>query len=379
MKLAAWVVSIAAVFASAAFAQNDDVRVVVVFNGGADETVITGNGGAVVTHMSGHNAIVATIPAGKAAKIKGHSTVAAVVEDGIASASQDRAKAPKGNGSTPTQPLETLPWGVNRIDADIAQTRGAGVTVAVLDTGVNLTHPDLQGNLSPSSTWADFVDKVKSPEDQNGHGSHVAGIIAAIDNSIGVVGVACDAKIMPVQVLNRSGSGSYSGVALGIDHASAMGAKVINMSLGGPAPSLTHPIYASIANAYANGVLLVAASGNESASSPGFPASDPLVMAVGATDINDAVASWSNDGEDILGPGVSVYSTYKGSNYATLSGTSMGCPHVAGVAALVYTRNLDADSANDVGPGNVWTILTSTSENIGASSGLVDAAAATQP
>jgi subtilisin len=365
MKLFGWTLVALLVAASAALAQNDDVRVVVSFHGEPDAKAITANGGRVIGRLVYRNSLIATLPPGSAAKVKRNPNVASVGEDGIMQAFQDKGKGkPGGGGSGPSQ---TVDWGVLRIGARDAATRGAGVIVAVLDTGVDKTHADLKENLLLNLA-ADFVDAKKDVEDKNGHGTHVTGIIAAVDNTIGVVGVAPQAKIMPVQVLSASGFGSWSGLVNGLDHAGFNGARVINMSLGGSDPGL-QDLYDALQAAAVNAVV-VAASGNEGAAQPGFPASDPNVVAVGATNSGDGVPSWSNAGEEVLAPGASIYSTYKGGGYTTLSGTSMASPHAAGVAALVLSRG-------GFTAAGVRAQLTATAEPIAAGL-LVDAESASK-
>ncbi len=380
MKQAAWVITFAAAFASAAFAQSDDVRVVVSFNGDPDGSVITDNGGRVIRRMARRNAIVAVLPAGSFEKVKRDSNVSKVVEDGVMQAIQDRAKGKPGGGGG-----QGTSWGYTRIGANSAGTTGSGAVVVVADTGADLDHPDLADNLDLTNA-RDFIDSTPDPDDKNGHGTHVSGIIAAINNTIGVIGVAPQATIVPVQVLSASGFGSWSALADAVDHAAAIGADVVNMSLGGGAPAAGHELYTSLADAFAAGVVLVAASGNEGAASPSFPASDANVIAVGATTSSDTIASYSNANEEILAPGSSIKSLWKGGGTKTISGTSMASPHAAGVAALIVARNSDADATNDVADANgvngiadeVRAKLTATAETFLSTHKLVDAEAASK-
>ena len=266
-------------------------------------------------------------------------------------------------------------WNLNAVGAPEAWAagyRGQGITVAVIDTGVDLDHPDLLGNLyvNPGEiagngidddgngyvddvSGYDFVDGDARPDDGNGHGTHVAGTIAAKNNGVGATGVAPEANILPVRVLDDQGSGSDFGVAAGIRYAADLGVELINLSLGGGASSR---IAEAINYATSLGVLVVAAAGNESAATPSYPARHSAestgVLSVGAYDLNHQLASFSNAvgssrSVQVDAPGVSVYNTYAGGGYRSLSGTSMAAPHVSGLAALILSANPQLTS-NDV-------------------------------
>ncbi|BBI34711.1 S8 family peptidase [Cohnella abietis] len=217
-------------------------------------------------------------------------------------------------------------------------TKGSkDVIVAVLDTGVQADHPDLKGRLVKG---VNIVDPSSAPEDDVGHGTHVAGIIAAnVNNKEGVAGMTWFTKIMPVKVLDSSGAGSTYSVAQGIIWATDHGANIINMSLGNYAEA--EFLHDALKYAYEHGVVLVAASGNDNTDRPGYPAAYPEVFAVSATDQNEMRAEYSNYGDyiDVAAPGSSIPSTYPGSRYAALSGTSMACPHVSALASLVKAAN----------------------------------------
>jgi subtilisin family serine protease len=239
---------------------------------------------------------------------------------------------------TPPPPPQTTPWGVLKIGADAAwgSTTGGGVKVAVIDTGVSRSHPDLAANLDP--LCANFTTE-RDCNDNNGHGSHVAGTIAAVNNSIQVVGVAHGARLYACKALNRGGSGYFSWIIGCIDWARLNGMHVINMSLG--ASSGTASLEAACDAADAAGTLVVAAAGNEGPGMTSYPAAYGSVVSVGATDSSDAVAYFSNTNSDVewSAPGVAILSTWKGSGTNTISGTSMASPHAAGTAALVKAAN----------------------------------------
>ncbi|NBO32503.1 MAG: peptidase S8 [Cyanobacteria bacterium WB6_1B_304] len=259
-------------------------------------------------------------------------------------------------------PLGGVFWGLDRVGAPTAWAAGvtaAGITVAVVDTGVDTTHTDLDANIwsnpgeiagngidddnngfiDDSRGW-DFVSGDNDPMDLNGHGTHVAGTIAAENNGTGQTGVAYGARIMPVRVLDAAGSGTYAAIASGVRYATANGARVINLSLGGGTGS--PDLQAAIQDAAARGVVVVMAAGNDGAATVGYPAAyaASVGLAVGAVDLNGTMASFSNRAgstplDYVTAPGVNVYSTLPGNTYGLFSGTSMATPHLAGLAALI--------------------------------------------
>jgi hypothetical protein len=276
-------------------------------------------------------------------------------------------------------------WGLNTVKAPEAWAQGhtgQGIVVAVIDTGVDYTHLDLDGNIWVNQGeiagngidddgngfvddvrgW-DFVANDNSPMDEQGHGTHVAGTIAAEKNDFGVTGVAYNAKIMPVRVLNAGGSGSVSNIAAGIKYAADNGADVINLSLGG---AYSSEIEDAVQYATAKGSVVVMAAGNESASQPSSPANlaNQWGIAVGAVDRTNRMANFSNKAsipplDYVVAPGVNVYSTTPGNTYSSFSGTSMATPHVAGVAALILSANPNLTAAE------VESILTQTANPTG--------------
>jgi subtilisin family serine protease len=259
-----------------------------------------------------------------------------------------------GGGTPPPQPPQTTPWGVAAVQAPAAWSlyQGAGVIVGVVDTGIQPDHPDLALNIVGGEnfvmprTGKPVVDPSKWADD-NGHGTHVAGTIAALDNAIGVVGVAPQAKLFAAKVLNSSGSGSLSAVADGILSCVANGAQVISMSLGGGDSAV---LKTAVEYASSQGVTLVAAAGNAGCECALYPSSYPGVLRISAVDSNLQLATFSNYGDiDFAAPGVGVLSTYLGSGYSTLNGTSMATPHVSGVVALTRSAGISELYAVDIG------------------------------
>lgn len=268
---------------------------------------------------------------------------------------------------------QTVPWGITRVQAPAVHNRGvtgSGVRVAILDSGIS-THSDLT-----IRGGASFVPGEPTTADLNGHGTHVAGTVAALNNSIGVIGVAPSADLYAVKVLGANGRGSVSGIAQGLEWAAANNMHIANMSLGSDAPSTT--LERAVNYATSQGVLVIAATGNNGSGSVGYPARYANAMAVGATDQNNRRANFSQYGTgiDIVAPGVNVQSTYPGNRYASLNGTSMATPHVAGAAALVKQRYPSWNATQ------IRNHLKNTATNLGNSSqfgsGLVNAEAATR-
>jgi len=246
---------------------------------------------------------------------------------------------------------------------------GNEVIVAVLDTGVELTHQDLAANLVPGFS---FDTSVSEPYDEDGHGTHVAGIIAGIANNNGIIGVAPKAKIMPVRVLDARGFGTTTWVANAVIWATDNGADIINMSLG--SISYSNALNEAIQRAHQNGVLLVAAAGNcgdnnyfnngcRFQNQTNYPGAYENVIAVAAIDSRNNRASFSNEGTyvDIAAPGASIYSSYIGNSYLAGSGTSQAAPHVSGLAALIKSQN---PQISNVG---IWSRIQSTATDLGAS------------
>src|SRR4051812_42795329 len=255
-------------------------------------------------------------------------------------------------------PLRPQQWGLDTIQADAAHatSTGAGATVAVVDTGVLASHEDLAGRLLPGY---DFVDNDADPNDGNGHGPHVTGIVAAdAGNGVGIEGVAPSAKVMPIRVLDNDGNGTGEDVAKGIDYAVAHNADVINLSLGGDAIGTIlggdDAFTKSVQNALDKGVVVIAAAGNDTAPFCEQPAVTGAILCVGAVDRRNMRSFYSSSG-DLVAPGGSslggsdedIISTYNDGKYAEIAGTSQATPHVSGVAALLVSLGLHGKAVTD--------------------------------
>jgi subtilisin family serine protease len=266
--------------------------------------------------------------------------------------SSSRRKPAPAPEPDPVQPAPTsqgqYPWGISRVNAPAAwnATQGDGVRVAVIDTGIDCSHPNLNCSLSDG---INYVDPSADPMDDQGHGTHVSGTIAGqgqVYNGTAVFGVAPKAHLIPVKVLDAQGGGSVSNIVKGINWAASHGAQVINMSLGAPQGSAS--LQAAINRALAKGVTIVVASGNEGPNNgPSYPAAYPGVIAVAASDSNDQLASFSSRGDYVsfIAPGVKVLSSMPGGKYGELSGTSMATPHVTGLAALAIAMGANGPDA----------------------------------
>lgn len=236
---------------------------------------------------------------------------------------------------------QIVDWGVALLGVPALwkESRGEGIKVAVCDTGAALTHPDLRDAIDDAK---DFTDSPLGPGDSNGHGTHCCGVIGARDNTSGVIGVANMCRLLVAKVLGDNGSGSSLSVSKGVIWSVDQGAHVISMSLGSPYPDTR--IRKAIEYALSKGVIVVCAAGNEGPSldTVGYPAKWPGVISVGAINEQRKVANFSSRGDrvDICAPGVNIVSDWPPTGMASLSGTSMATPHVAGVVALMLAKHL---------------------------------------
>ena len=352
------------------------------------------SGGSAAAAPAGSYIVVLADTAASAATVQGHARAAGVAPTHVYShalhgysavlteaAVKRLAADPRVASVSPDRAVsidaQTLPTGINRVDAELSPTaringvdERVNVDVAVLDTGVDLDHPDL----NVFTAGARNCSNGRSADDGNGHGSHVAGTIGAVDNGDGVVGVAPGARIWPVRVLNNQGSGSFASIICGIDYVTAHAGEieVANMSLGGAGTddrncglSNNDALHQAICRSVAAGVTYAVAAGNESDNAANHvPAAYDEVITVSAVadfnglpgggaaptcraDVDDTFADFSNFGPDVdlIAPGVCILSTYRNGTFATISGTSMATPHVSGGAALYKATHPTATPA----------------------------------
>jgi subtilisin len=351
--------------------QSEKVPVIIMFKDKTDKDLIKQHGGELKCVYQIKPAVAVSLPQKAIDALEKNPKIAFIVPDLEIFTMAD----------------ETLEWGVDRIDADIVHeyNKGTGVKVAIMDTGIDYNHPDLAANYKGGyDCGGRFVWQGRNdddPMDKQGHGTHCAGIVAAVKgNDIGVIGVAPEAYLYAVKVFDDRGNGRYSDVIEGLEWCIDNDIQVISMSFGSAYSAGDPGIEPWINAAYDAGILLVGAAGNEGSGVDTviYPARYDAVIAVAATDGNDDRASWSSTGPDVelAAPGVSIYSTYRDDTYATLSGTSMACPHVSGTAALVIAA----------GEGDVRQRLKDTADDLGAPGkdnlyghGLVDADEAAPP
>jgi thermitase len=259
---------------------------------------------------------------------------------------------------TPNDPGRSQQWAWDVIQAYQAwdTTQGSStVVIAIVDTGIQRNHPDLDAKITAGY---DYVQNDSAPDDGNGHGTHVAGTSAAeTNNSTGGAGTCPNCRLMPVRVLDNNGSGTMVNVANGINYAANNGAKVINLSLGGPGAT---SLQDAVNNAWNRGSFLACAAGNSntSSTSSAYPAAYSNCFAIASTTSSDARSSFSNYGSwvEVAAPGSSIYSTWINSSYNTINGTSMATPHVAGLAGLLASQGLTNSS--------IWTRICNTSDRI---------------
>lgn len=362
--------SLSPLTASAKAEEKEKVPVLITFKGKTDADLVKANGGSVKHEYTIIPSIAAELPVKAVEALSKNPNIELIEPDIQAQILEDE-----------------VPWGTSRIKADSVQAigfDGTGIKVAVVDSGIDYNHADLAANYLGGY---DFVNNDADPMDDNGHGTHVAGTIAAADNGFGVVGVAPGAGIYAVKAIDATGYCYYSDVIAAINWAVNNDADIVTMSLGGTGYSSTFKNACD--NAYASGVVVVAAAGN-SGSAVMYPAAFDSVIAVAATDYYDNRASWSCYGSqvELAAPGVSIKSTLLGGSYGSKSGTSMATPHVAGSVSLLLCTDVagtpyDTDRDGKWDPVEIRSRLHTTATDLGAAGkddyygyGLVNAFAA---
>lgn len=327
----------------------------------AEEAIVRAAGGQIRYTYHLVHGIAAQVPQRTLQGLQHNSNISEIVPDGVIYA----IDAELDNA-----------WGVKRIGAGFVHdagnrgigNRGIGVKVGVIDSGIDYTHPDLDANFAGGY---DFVNGDNDPKDDNNHGTHVAGTIAAEDDGAGVVGVAPQASLYALKVLNAAGSGRWSDVIAALQWCVDNGIQVTNNSYGGSLDPGSL-VKAAFDNSTAAGILHVAAAGNSGNSAGkgnnvGWPARYDSVMAVAATDQNDKRASFSSTGPqvELAAPGVAINSTKLGGGYIEFNGTSMASPHVAGTAALVIAAGITDANGNGRINDEVRSRLDQTADDLG--------------
>lgn len=330
--------------------------------------VLAPHGGKAVKRLGSLNLYVVSLPANASEQAVAH---ALAQHPHIKFAEVDQFVAPD---LVPNDPYYGSEWHLQTMHVPAAwnYSIGTGVTVAILDSGIDATHPDLQGQLVPG--W-NFFDNNSNTADVYGHGTKVAGVVAAVGyNSIGVAGISWGSQLMPVRVTDTTGTGTWSAIASGLNWAADHGAKVANLSFAVQASSSTQTAAQYFKN---KGGVVVNSAGNYGTLDSTAP-SDALIS-VSATDGTDTLASWSSYGPyvDLSAPGVSIWTTTMGGGYSAVSGTSFSSPATAAVAALMMTAN------PALSPTQIVSLLESTAVDLGAAGydyyygyGRVDAGAA---
>ncbi|WP_092935424.1 S8 family peptidase [Natrinema hispanicum] len=365
------------------------------------------HGGAVVYNYENFDFVAARVPNKAIEDVRVDERVSHIQQDSVVSLAtpteieqvkKNNGRGNSGNGGgsggCSSQPDQRMPWGYDRIDADlVTEATGTGVNVGILDTGIQSDHCDLTvtgGTNFMKGSPNDYSD-------DNGHGTHVAGIIAATNNTLGTVGIAPDSTLWSVRVLDQTGSGRWSDIAAGLDWCMSNGIEIISMSIGG---SYNDSVATAISEADDAGHLIICSAGNGGNNEDGsceeenmtFPATHSSTIAVAGMDEDNQsdtfLGEYSSLGTavDLLAPGTNVLSTYLGNDYRQMTGTSMAAPHVTGVASLVWETmgasltNEDGDSTTAEPNDEIQDILLTSAETVLGTceegAGLVNAAAA---
>ncbi len=328
------------------------------------DTLLKKHGAVKIKHLKLINGMAVHLPAKEEKALRKKDEVLRVDDDIVIHATQGKGKKKPKN----PQPPEELTWGVDRINADEVwgESTGFEIKVAILDTGIDLEHPDLKDNIIRD---VNIIKPKKSGNDDSGHGTHVAGIIAALDNDIGVIGTGPEISLYAVKVLAKNGRGWLADLIDGLDWCIDNKVHVVNMCFG--SPSDNQSFREAIQKVNQAGIIQVASAGNNGEYGGGidYPAKYIEVIAVSAIDENDSFASFSSYGPeiDLTAPGVDIKSTYKDGSYETMEGTSMSAPHVTGTIALILKTKV---KRYDFDHDGIWDLdeikmkLTETAEKL---------------
>ncbi len=310
----------------------------------------------IYTYSNALSGATVKITADQATQLRGNNNIAYIEQDRIVTLGKPTCGVGKlppcdgGDSGGGDPDSQDEPYGITRVNGGGDNYTGGNVAW-IIDTGIDLTHPDL--NVDSSRGFNAFTTNKDGgePNDNNGHGSHVAGTVAAINNAYGVIGVAPGATVIPVKVLDHRGSGTYSGVIDGVDYVAANGkaGDVANMSLSGPASGALDAAVLAASNKKIWFTLAAGNDGNNANNRSPARVNGDYIVTISAMNSSDSWASWSNYGNppvDYAAPGVSVKSTWKNGGYNTISGTSMAAPHAAGVLLLGAAR-IDGKVKND--------------------------------
>lgn len=309
-------------------------RKIIVFNNTANnvqiEFVLKKHGAVKLKEISSINGVVVNVP--KNNKIKDEQEILYIENDYVLSIEGKPLKEPKATPNPSASPTpvqnEVIPWGIEWMGAPEQWNSNTGdaVRVAIIDTGIDLNHPDLQANIKGGFN---ALSKKKAPNDDNGHGTHIAGTVAAIRNGIGVIGMLPNADIYAVKVLDSTGNGYVSDVIEGVDWCIKNNMEILNMSFG--MQNNSQALHDIVIKASQAGIKMLAAAGNNNGGTSEYPAAYPEVISVGAIDQNGNIATFSAiENVDIYAPGVDIYSTMNNDGYTEMDGTSMATPHAIG-------------------------------------------------
>lgn len=372
-KIGSMVLFFTVVFSLCAASETGQSRKIVVFkksfDRGSSQDILLKNSGALkIKSLKLINAIVAHLSPQTERILKSKDEVLRIDEDFFIHTAQIQSRT-KGK-KNPDQPIQEFLWNMLMIRANLAwlQTQGTAVRVAVMDTGIDLDHPDLFENIKGH---INIIKPKKSGDDDSGHGTHVAGIVAAVDNAIGVIGVGPEIDLYAVKILDKKGRGRLSDLIDALDWCIDNDIQVINLSLGSLQDNPS--FHEAVKNAYQAGITLIAAAGNygQTGGVISFPARYPETIAVSSVDQYGNMDPFSSYGAeiDLTAPGVDVWSTLNDGLYMLMSGTSMAAPHVTGTVALILStlpnNQFDVNHNGTWDPSEILMKLKLTSQNLG--------------